>query len=159
LARVLVIGCGCRGRELGRALLADGHAVRGTTRDPARVAELRGDGIEPWVGDPDRVGTVAFSLERVAVVVVLLGSAFGTPDAVAALHGPRLQMLLSRVLDSPVRGFVYEGVGTVDRAVLGDGAAIVRSVCERSRIPFAVVDGERGVGGLRDAVNSLLLTR
>jgi hypothetical protein len=92
-------------------------------------------------------------------VVVLLGSAVGAPDAVAALHGPRLQMLLSRVLDSPVRGFVYEGAGTVDRAVLGDGAAIVRSACGRSRIPFAVVDGEPAVGTLRDAVNSLLWTK
>jgi nucleoside-diphosphate-sugar epimerase len=159
LARVLVIGCGCRGRELSRALLADGHAVRGTTRDPARAAELRADGIEPWVGDPDRVATVAFALERVAVVVVLLGSAVGTPEALAALHGTRLEMLLSRVLDSAVRGFVYEGDGTVDRAVLGGGAAIVRSVCVRSRIPFVVVDGEPTVGALRDAVNSLLLTK
>ncbi len=156
MARVLIIGCGCRGRELGRALLADGHAVRGTTRSVSRQAELEADGIEPWVGDPDRVATVAFALERVAVVVVLLGSADGSAEALAALHGSRLEMLLTRVLDSPVRGFVYEAAGTVDAAVLAGGAAIVRSVCERSRIPFAVIDGDPSVAALRAAVNSFL---
>ena len=36
LARVLIVGCGCRGRELAAALMAEGHAVRGTLARPGR---------------------------------------------------------------------------------------------------------------------------
>ena len=37
MARVLIVGCGGRGQALARELVAAGHAVRGTTRDPARA--------------------------------------------------------------------------------------------------------------------------
>jgi Trk K+ transport system NAD-binding subunit len=43
LARVLIVGCGCRGVVLARSLLADGHAVRGTTRRPERAAVIETD--------------------------------------------------------------------------------------------------------------------
>ena len=39
MARALIVGCGCRGRELGSALAAAGWQVRGTTRDPATPYE------------------------------------------------------------------------------------------------------------------------
>lgn len=116
--------------------------MRGTTRDPERVAALEADGIEPVVGDPDRVGTIAPALEHVGVVCVLLGSATGSPEALAALHGPRLEMLLSRTLDSTVRGLVYECAGSVDRGVLARGAETVRAVCEASCIPYALLDAD-----------------
>ena len=57
----------------------------------------------------------------VAVVVWLLGSATGEPDAIAAIHGPRLERLLEKLVDSPVRGFAYEAAGSVDRAAPGRG--------------------------------------
>ena len=118
--------------------------MRGTTREPGRVAALEADGIEAVVGDPDRVGTIAPALEHVGVVCVLLGSAAGSPEALAALHGPRLEMLLSRTLDSTVRGFVYESRGSVDPAVLDHGTGIVRSVCGASRIPYSLLDADPG---------------
>jgi len=46
LARALIVGCGCRGRELGRALLAEGWAVRGTSRREAGLAEIEAP-VEP----------------------------------------------------------------------------------------------------------------
>jgi hypothetical protein len=96
-------------------------------------------GAEPWVCDPDRIATVAPALPQVGVVLVLLGSARGAPEAVVALHRERLEMLLTRVLDSAVRGFLYEAAGSVDDAVLAEGAEIVSSFCARSRIPFALL--------------------
>ena len=50
----------------------------------------------------------------VAVVVWLLGSASGEPETIAAIHGPRLESLLEKLVDSPVRGFAYEAAGSVD---------------------------------------------
>ena len=128
MARCLIIGCGCRGLVLVRELIAAGHAVRGTTRDPARGPAIEDAGAEAVIGDPDIVATLARSLEHVTVACVLLGSAVGSPEAVAALHGPRLEMLLTRVLDTTVRGVVYEAAGSVDAGVLAGGAALA---CER----------------------------
>jgi nucleoside-diphosphate-sugar epimerase len=140
VARVLIVGCGCRGRALAGALVGEGHAVRGTSRDPGRVAEIEATGAEPAVADPDRLATVMPQLAGVAVVCWLMGSA----DGVAELHGPRLRTLLERLVDTPVRGFVYEAAGSVDPDVLSGGAAAVREAAERWRIPAEVVDADPG---------------
>jgi uncharacterized protein YbjT (DUF2867 family) len=139
LARCLIIGCGCRGLSLAGALLADGHVVRGTTRDRSRLPELERAGVEAILADPDRIATLAPALEHVVVVCVLLGSARGDREGITALHGTRLDMLLTRILDSTVRGVVYEAAGTVDQALLDAAAARVRAFCEDSRIPYALL--------------------
>ena len=41
VARMLIVGGGCRGRELARGLVADGHAVRITTRGEGRRRRSR----------------------------------------------------------------------------------------------------------------------
>jgi hypothetical protein len=94
------------------------------------------------IGDPDVVATLAGSLEHVSVACVLLGSAVGSPDQLGALHGTRLEMLLTRMLDTTVRGIVYEAVGSVDRSVLEAGAAQVLERCEDSRIPYALLEAD-----------------
>jgi nucleoside-diphosphate-sugar epimerase len=106
MARVLIVGCGCRGRELAGELRARGHAVRGTTRLDAGRTALEAAGIEAWVGDPDRIGTLTYALDGVTILCWLMGSARGTPEQLAALHGSRLKMLLERTIDTTVRGVV-----------------------------------------------------
>ncbi len=154
--RCLIIGCGCRGRLLARALIEDGHAVRGTSRDPARRSALAADGAEPFDGDPDRIGTLIAALQQVGVVYLLLGSAAGDSDAVAALHGERLATLLEKLIDTTVRGVVYEASGTVERAVLRGGANLVSTVCGRSQIPHALIEADPADRGrwLREALNA-----
>jgi uncharacterized protein YbjT (DUF2867 family) len=139
---VLIVGCGCRGRSLARALRAEGHAVRGTTRDPAIGARLDGDGIEPWIGDPDRVGTLTGALDGVTVVCWLLGSATGEPEALAALHGPRLRAFCEKVVDTTVRGLVYEAGGTVPADLLAGGAEITREAARTWEIPLRILDAD-----------------
>ncbi len=144
MARCLIIGCGCRGLALARELRGRGHAVRGTTRDAERAAELEAAGVQAFVGDPDRVATLARALEHVGVACLLLGSAVGSREEIAALHGTRLEMLLERMLDTTVRGVVYERAGTVDRDLLAAGAQRLVRACERSLIPFVLLDTEPG---------------
>lgn len=138
MARVLIVGCGCRGRALAEALAASGHAVRGTTRDPDGLATIAAAGVEAVVADPDRLGTLLTHLSGVSVLCWLLGSATG--DTVADLHGSRLESLLEKLVDTPVRGIVYEGAGTVDAGILAAGAASVARAGETFRMPTAVVD-------------------
>jgi uncharacterized protein YbjT (DUF2867 family) len=139
VARALIIGCGCRGRALGEQLLAAGWAVRGTTRHEKDLAAIEAAGIEPALADPDRVGTVLELVGDVAIVFHLLGSATGEPEALAEIHGPRLERLLEKLVDTPVRGVVYEAVGSVDAEVLAAGGELVRSAGGTWRIPFEVV--------------------
>jgi nucleoside-diphosphate-sugar epimerase len=143
LARALIVGCGCRGRELGAELQRRDWQVRGTSRRPAGLAAIERTGLEAAEADPDRPGTVLELCGDVAVVVWLLGSASGDADAVAAVHGPRLERLLEKLVDSPVRGFTYEAAGSVDREVLDEGRRIVERAGERWRIPVAVLTGSR----------------
>lgn len=164
MARSLIIGCGCRGGALARALRAGGQAVRGTTRTSGRLRMIEAAGAEAVIGDPDRVATIAGSLERVTLVCVLLGSAAGSWEQINALHGPRLEMLLTRMLDSTVRGVVYEAAGSVDREVLRAGAERVCRFCERSMIPHAILAADPADHGLWlpaavEAVERVIATR
>jgi nucleoside-diphosphate-sugar epimerase len=161
LARCLIIGCGCRGLSLARLLIEQGHAVRGTTRAPQRLAKIEADGAEPFLGDPDRVATIAPAFEHVSVACLLLGSATGTRDRLESLHGARLEMMLTRMLDTTIRGIVYESAGKVEPGVLSRGAGIVTARCSDSRIPHVLLDADpaRPAAWLRaatDAVGAVL---
>ena len=158
MARVLIVGCGCRGRSLAAALVAEGHAVRGTTRRQAGLSEIEAAGAEAVVADPDRLGTVMVQLAGVTVVCWLMGSA---TEAASDLHGPRLETLLERLVDTPVRGIVYEAAGSVEPALLAQGAAAVRAAAERWQMPAEVVEADPAdhaswVAEMRAAVERLL---
>jgi uncharacterized protein YbjT (DUF2867 family) len=141
LARALIVGCGCRGRQLGRALLEEGWAVRGTSRREAGLPAIEAAGIEPALADPYLPATVLELVVDVAVVHWLLGSASGDAESLAAIHGPRLERFLEHVVETPVRRFVYEAAGSVDPAILARGAALVRGAGERWRIPVEITEG------------------
>lgn len=140
MARVLIVGCGCRGRALGVALRADGHKVRGTSRTPEGCAAIAKDGIEAVQADPDRLGTVLATLADVSALCWLMGSAEG--EGVEALHGPRWQSMVERLVDTPVRGAVYEAAGTVPAVLIDEGAAIARQASETFRMPIEVVEAD-----------------
>jgi nucleoside-diphosphate-sugar epimerase len=154
MARVLIVGCGCRGRDLAAALIADGHAVRATTRDPANTAAIAATGAEAVTADPDRLGTVTAQLQGVSVLCWPMGSATGASEQVAALHGPRLRSLLEALVDTHVRGFVYEAAGSVDRALLAQGAAMVREAGTTYRMPVEVVDADPCDGDWPEAMRT-----
>jgi hypothetical protein len=96
------------------------------------------------VADPFRVTSVLDQVGGVALVFWLLGSALGEPPAVAAIHGSRLERLMEKLVDTPVRGFVYEAAGRVERHHLERGAEIVREATERWLIPVEIVTEDPG---------------
>jgi glycine/D-amino acid oxidase-like deaminating enzyme len=138
MARVLIVGCGCRGRALADALMEAGHPVRGTTRDAARLPELEAAGIEPVVGDPYRLATLLPHIANTSAMVWLMGSATG--DEVEALHRTRLTTTLERLVDSPVRGMVYEAAGTLPAQLLREGSAEVRKAALTWQMPNVIVE-------------------
>jgi uncharacterized protein YbjT (DUF2867 family) len=141
LARALIVGCGCRGRAMGERLLAEGWAVRGTSRREDGLEAIAAAGIEPALADPAAPGSVLDLVGDVAVVAWLLGSAAGNPEELAALHGGALERVLERIVETPVRGFLYEAEGSVDPALLARGREAVEAASERWRIPSAALAG------------------
>jgi hypothetical protein len=139
VARVLILGGGCRGRQLAAEALAEGHAVRIVTRSQAGRAAIEATGAECFVGDPNRLGTLRAALEGVAVVCWLLGTATGSPEELRELHVSRLPAFLGAAVDSTMRGFIYEapdkGVGVGARVeAMGEGSRAVEDVAARNAI-------------------------
>jgi uncharacterized protein YbjT (DUF2867 family) len=129
---------------LGERLAADGWAVRGTSRREQGLAAIEAAGLEGALADPERPGTLLELVGDVAVLHLLLGSARGEPELLEAIHGPRLESLLERLVDTPVRGVLYEASGSVEEDLLASGAELVRAAGERWRIPFQILVADPG---------------
>ena len=145
MPRVLIVGCGCRGRELASALVAEGHVVRGTTRSPGAMEAICATGAEPYLGDPDRIVTLMDALSAVTVAVWLLG----TVEA-PHLHAGRLRMFCEKTVDTPVRGIVYEA-----SVVSPGGIAEVEMAGDTWQIPIRVVEAGAPLAVLLNAVREL----
>jgi len=135
VARFLIVGCGCRGQALARELIAAGHVVRGTSRDPRRFPDIEAAGAEPAIADPYRLVTVMPLLDGTSAVCWLMGTANGAGDAEEAVHTTRLESMLELIVDTPARGFVYE-TGGVERELGVHAANCAREVYE---MPIAVL--------------------
>ena len=131
MARALIVGCGCRGRELGERLLVEGWAVRGTSRRDEGLGAIEAAGIEPAFADPERPGSILDLVSDVAILVLLLGSASGSAEELAAIHGPRLERLMEHLVETPVRGVLYEGSE--------EGAEVVEAAARTWRIPVRTI--------------------
>lgn len=137
--------------------------MRGTSRTREGAAAIEQGGAEGVVADPDRLGTVLAQLEGVSVACWLMGSATGSAEQLAALHGPRLQAILERLVDTPVRGIVYEAQGSVGEHLLEGGVAAVESAARTWSMPVQVTradpaDAPAWTQAMRAAVARLLAT-
>jgi hypothetical protein len=157
-----MLGGGCRGRQLASRMVADGLAVRASTRTEAGRAEIEATGAECWIGTPDRLATLRGALQNVTIACWLFGSASGTPAQVRALYSSRLRYFLEQAIDTTVRGFIYEASGTtVPAEVLFEGERTVVEMGERNALPVAFLraageDSEAWLTAARAAVETLL---
>lgn len=146
MARILIVGGGCRGRRFAARMVEQGHAVRATTRSEDGRAAIEACGAECWIGTPDRLATLRGALDSVTIACWMLAAAHGRGDDVGALHASRLQFFLTQAIDTTVRGFVYDawpaGPAGVRPEVLAGGERIVRSLAQLNAIPVAVLDAE-----------------
>jgi len=162
MARILIVGGGCRGRLLAGDLVGKGHALRITTREERGRAAIEAAGAECWIGTPDRLGTLRGALENVTLACWLLGSARGNEQQLRALHGSRLKAFVRQLVDTTVRGFVYEAAGSTAAARdLAAGESIARALTEKNAIPMVALAADPAgltawLAQARDAVHALL---
>src|SRR5690348_12643920 len=112
VARILIVGGGCRGRRLAGQLLEEGHSLRITTRSEAGRANIEACGAECFVGTPERLESLRAALDGVAIACWLLAAACAEPAQLRELYGSRLEAFLRLAIDTTVRGFVYESPGS-----------------------------------------------
>ncbi|HEY4824758.1 MAG TPA: hypothetical protein VIH49_06875 [Solirubrobacteraceae bacterium] len=160
VARILIVGGGCRGRRFAERMVEQGHAVRATTRGEAGRAAIEATGAECWIGTPDRLATLRGALENVTVACWMLACAYGSDEQIVALHCSRLEFFLSQAIDTTARGLIYDAwavaggaadAGGVEadgadarrptREMLAEGARIFRSLTELNAIPAVVLEG------------------
>jgi hypothetical protein len=138
VARILIVGGGCRGRALAVRLVEEGrHAVRITTRTESGRPAIEAAGAECLIGTPDRLASMRGALDGVTIACWMLATAQGDPAQVQALHGSRLESFLSGAVDTTMRGFVYETAEVMaaqDLALAGE--RIVQAIAERNAIPM-----------------------
>jgi hypothetical protein len=162
VARILIIGGGCRGRRLAGELGGAGHALRVTSRREAGRAAIEAAGAECWIGTPARLDTLRGALENVTLVLWLLGSASGDECDLRELYGPRLDAFVRQLIDTTARGFIHEPPGPgVDADTAAASERSARSLAERNAIPYAVIraapdEKERWMQEARAAVDRLL---
>jgi uncharacterized protein YbjT (DUF2867 family) len=161
VARILIVGGGCRGRLLAAQMVGEGHAVRITTRSPAGRSAIEATGAEWYLGTPDRLATLRAALENVTIACWLLGGARASEDQLRALHSSRLSYFLAQTIDTSVRGFVYEAAGAVPRELLAAGEQTVRELGARNAIPVAILSEDPADTGTwlvaaRGALDALL---
>jgi len=165
VARILIVAGGCRGRRLAAAMIAEGHAVRVSTRGQRGRAAIEACGAECWVGDPQRLATMRGALEGVTIVCWLLGSCVGATRELHELHASRLPFFVSQTIDTAVRGFVYESRGTTTPPrLLAEGQRTVRELAQRNAIPAAFLTADphdlpAWLADARAAIGSLLQRR
>jgi len=164
VARILIVAGGCRGRQLASSLVADGHAVRISTRTEAGRAAIEETGAECWVGTPDRLASMRGITDSVAVACWLTGSVAGDQELICELHTTRLQFFLTQLIDTTVRGFIYEarGAGT-PQDVLAQGEEIARAITSRNVIPAAFLQADPSdtpawLAGAREAIDAFMTT-
>jgi hypothetical protein len=143
LARVLIIEGGDRALRLAELLVEEGHAVRLTTDDEDRREAITDLGAECWIGTPARLATLRAAIENVSVVCWLLAEMPADNGQLSDLHTSRLEFFLGQIIDSTVRGFVYETLGTTVPTELRErSTAIAQDICMRNLIPLQIVDAD-----------------
>ena len=67
MARALIVGCGCRGRELGAELAGRGWQVRGTSRTDEGLTEIEAGALDGGGDDVRRQVVGSDSRKRAAI--------------------------------------------------------------------------------------------
>ena len=92
VARILIVGGGCPGRQLAALMIERGHAVRITTRSERGRSAIEQTGAECWIGTPDRLATMRGALDHVTIACWMLGrrARRGEGAGGASLLAPRV---------------------------------------------------------------------
>ncbi len=107
---ISILGCGRLGLPLARALREAGHRIKGSTTDPARLAEIRSAGAEAFLirCDPGLHGeqSAVFFDAEILIITIPFRRTFFNPE----YYLQQIDAVVKQgVRDSPVRWVIFTG--------------------------------------------------
>lgn len=120
MSRILIIGCGYRGKRLARRLLERGCSVRGLTRSAEHAAALANIGVEPVLGDVTQPESLQGIGDGVDAVYHLMGSMSGSDEQLQHLHVDGTRNVLAALSGVTLRRYVYESSTAVYGQIDGE---------------------------------------
>lgn len=133
--RVLIIGPGYVGLELGRQLAGSGHAVFGLRR--TATPELADAGLQPLLGDITDPASLAKLPRQFDWVVNCVSSTHGGADDYRRVYRDGMRNVLAWLAPTPPRKFVYTsstGVYGQNDGSMVDETAAVEPPTETGRV-------------------------
>lgn len=118
--RVLILGCGYVGLELGRQLHSAGHTVFGLRRSPAGDESAQESGVIPLVGDLTRPETLAALPGPFNWVINTVSSSRGGADEYRAVYLEGMRNLLDWLRTRPPEALAYTSSTSVYGQVSGE---------------------------------------
>jgi nucleoside-diphosphate-sugar epimerase len=118
--RVLIVGCGYVGLELGRQLSVLGHEVFGLRRSSAGAEALRAAGLTPLTGDLTQPETLLNLPGRFDWVVNTVSSSRGGTDEYRTVYRDGMRNLLDWLREHPPEAFAYTSSTSVYGQTSGD---------------------------------------
>lgn len=118
--RVLILGCGYVGLELGRQLSAAGHQVFGLRRTSVDSESIHAAGITPLIGDLTRPETLSSLSGPFDWVVNTVSSSRGGADEYRAVYREGMRNLLKWLRDHSPEAFAYTSSTSVYGQTSGD---------------------------------------
>jgi nucleoside-diphosphate-sugar epimerase len=120
IKKILIVGCGYRGKRIAVRLIAQGYAVRGMTRSAEHAAALSALGIEPFIADVTKPATLDGIGEGVDAVYHLMGSMSGNDTQLQQLHVDGTRNLLNALNISKLQRYIYESSTAVYGQISGE---------------------------------------
>jgi nucleoside-diphosphate-sugar epimerase len=104
---ITILGCGWLGLPLAKALIAEGHAVKGSTTREDKLDLLRDAGVEPFLVklDPEMEGEDLADFLQSDILVVNIPPP--RRDDVAEFHIQQISSLIDALRQSPVRSVLF----------------------------------------------------
>ena len=104
---ISVLGCGWLGLPLAVSLIEDGHKIKGSTRDPAKVKQISEQGINTFVLDlsPELDCEKADEFFNSELLVINIPPA--RRDDIVEFHPAQIKSIINALNSSPIRKVIF----------------------------------------------------
>jgi len=110
---ISILGCGWLGLPLAVSLIKDGHNVKGSTRDPDKIGQIKEQGINPFLLElsPELISENPEEFFDSEILILNIPPA--RRDDIAQFHPIQIQSIIEAVNISPIKKVVFTSSSSV----------------------------------------------
>ena len=126
--KISILGCGWLGLPLALSLIENSHRVKGSTRDPDKLGQIKNYGIEPYLLElsPDLISDNAESFFDSEILVINIPPA--RRDDIVEFHSKQIENIIAALNHSPIKKVIFTSSTSVypelNRKVFEDETAV-----------------------------------